>query len=321
MRIRGGGVLCTGNVVLDILVRPVGDIAWGVTQWVETMDQHLGGNAANTSGAVAKLGVRARILGAIGRDAFGEACLARLKEMGVDTSRLERVGEATASSVALVKENGARTFLHRPGASRTVFAEGGPEFASPAAEGFTHYHLANLFSLPHLRGRAAAVLAQARAAGLTTSLDTAWDARSEWMRLLEPCLPHLDLLFVNEDEARMLTGSVDPAVNAKVFLGGAGSVQVFVMKLGGAGCAVFTRGGERWDVPAFAVTAVDTTGAGDCFAGAFLAASARGLGWAEAARVANAVGALVVEQTGGTTGLRSWDETLAWMSGRAETFS
>jgi sugar/nucleoside kinase (ribokinase family) len=85
------------------------------------------------------------------------------------------------------------------------------------------------------------------------------------------------------------------------------------MKLGGRGCFVSTRDGSA-RVGAYPVKAVDTTGAGDCFAGAFLTALARGMHPFEAGQVANAVGALTVERMGSTTGLRSWEETVAWMA-------
>jgi sugar/nucleoside kinase (ribokinase family) len=58
---------------------------------------------------------------------------------------------------------------------------------------------------------------------------------------------------------------------------------------------------------------VDTTGAGDCFAGAWLAATCRGCAPREAARLANAVGAQVVETLGAVEGVKSWDETQTWM--------
>ena len=70
-------------------------------------------------------------------------------------------------------------------------------------------------------------------------------------------------------------------------------------------------------VAGFAVKAIDTTGAGDCFAGAFLTGLARGMHPFEAGQVANAVGALTVERMGATTGLLSWAGTLEWMKGRA----
>lgn len=302
------GILVSGNVVLDMVVRPVDQVVWGITQWVESIEQHLGGNGGNTSAAIGALGGHARLLGRIGSDANGEACRARLTATGVDLSELETGATPTATSIVLVQSGGARTFLHLPGASLDVFAEG-IQFGPERIGGCGHYHLANLFALPHLRPLAADTLRAARAAGLTTSLDTAWDSRGEWMKLLEPCLPHLDVLFVNEDEARMLSGSDDPARNAEMF-----GVPLFVMKLGARGCYVSTRDGAA-QVAGFAVKAVDTTGAGDCFAGGFLTALAHGMHPFQAGQVANAVGALTVQHMGSTTGLRGWEETLAWMAG------
>jgi ribokinase len=120
----------------------------------------------------------------------------------------------------------------------------------------------------------------------------------------------VDLLFVNEDEARMLTGRTSPAEAAATLqeLG----AQIIVVKLGARGCTVFSPD-TRIDVPAFEVDAVDTTGAGDCFAGGYLAALHRGWPHRDAARFANAVGALSVQKMGTVTGLLSWNETVAWM--------
>jgi sugar/nucleoside kinase (ribokinase family) len=85
-----------------------------------------------------------------------------------------------------------------------------------------------------------------------------------------------------------------------------------VIKLGARGCAVFTSG-EATHVPGFVVDVVDTTGAGDCFAGGFLAALNSGAAYAEAARFANAVGALSVQKIGAINGVRSRAETEAWL--------
>jgi sugar/nucleoside kinase (ribokinase family) len=118
----------------------------------------------------------------------------------------------------------------------------------------------------------------------------------------------VDLFFTNEDEARMLTGSDDPKTVAMTLRDyGASSI---VLKRGAKGCVVFHENAV-WEVPAFEVRAIDTTGAGDCFAGAFLASLQRDLPMPDAALVANAVGALNVQSIGGTSGLRSWEETVA----------
>ncbi len=131
------------------------------------------------------------------------------------------------------------------------------------------------------------------------------------MRVIGPCLPFVDLLFTNEDEARELTGSGE-AETAALRLREDGARTV-VVKLGGRGCLISTdRSLER--MPAFEVDVVDTTGAGDCFAGGFLAALAHGYGMAEAARFANAVGALSVQKMGAVAGVRTLADTLQFMT-------
>jgi sugar/nucleoside kinase (ribokinase family) len=80
------------------------------------------------------------------------------------------------------------------------------------------------------------------------------------------------------------------------------------VKTGPRGCVVNGR-----EIPGFVVDAVDTTGAGDCFAGAFLAGIHHGLSPEECGRLANAVGAMNVQHLGATTGVRSLEETRTWM--------
>lgn len=307
-----GKTICSGNLVYDILVRPVDQTPFGTTQWVDTIEPHLGGNGANTSYAMAILGAPVRLLGAVGEDDFAAPVLAALGRVGIDLTCVERSQHPTATSVVLVQTGGARCFLHRPGVSREVFAQ--PiDFIRHQREGCSHYHLANIFALAHLRRSAPETLAASRAAGLTTSLDTGWDARGDWMAVLGPCLPHLDLLFVNEDEARMLSGSEDPAQAAGFLL--SRGVREVIVKVGPLGCHLFFEGRHE-HVLAYPVEALDTTGAGDCFAGAFLAGLWHGRGYVESARLANAVGALNVQRLGAVEGLRSYADTLAWMAAR-----
>src|SRR5581483_10136861 len=99
--------------------------------------------------------------------------------------------EATAASVVMVNSVGERKILHRLGASAAAFTE--PLQFSPAITAdMSHYHLASLFVLPNLREHAGETLCRARAAGLSTSLDTNWDPAGRWMKDLAPCLEHLD---------------------------------------------------------------------------------------------------------------------------------
>lgn len=305
-----GGVLCIGNIVIDVLVRPVEQIPWGGTCWVDSVEVSLGGNGANTAAAIGMLGVPARLIGGVGKDLFGQMALDRLRSCRVDTRWVAAYQEqATATTVALVRSDGTRAFLHRPGVSRALFA-GGLRLESEQIAGCSRLHIANPFAVAHLRDQAVAVLRQARALGINTSLDTAWDALGEWMRVIEPCLPHTQILFTNEDEARMLTGATEEEAAGKLLKMGASTI---VIKLGARGCLILDAAGLQ-RVAGFPVQAVDTTGAGDCFAGAFLAALERGLPLVEAARVANAAGAMNVQALGATAGLRSWEETVSWMA-------
>ena len=303
------GVLCAGNILVDILARPISEIHWDATTWIDEVGQSLGGNGANTTYALSKLGTRVRLMGLVGADPFGEYCRSTLAAVGVDLSLVGLARESTACSVVLVRSDGARALLHRPGASREAFPQA-VVFDPATVDGCTHFHLANVFGLPLMRGHAGQTLANARAAGLTTSLDTGWDARGEWMAVAAPCLPHLDWLLINQDEARMLAGVEEPGQVAEFFR--ERSPANLVVKLGARGCAVFSPEGH-YSVAAHEVPVVDTTGAGDCFAGAFLAALQWGATHLEAAKFANAVGALSIQSLGSTTGLLGREQTLDWM--------
>jgi sugar/nucleoside kinase (ribokinase family) len=310
MRIqRVSGVLCSGNICFDILVRPVDRLEWGTSTWVDDYIEAMGGNGSNTSYALAMLGTPVRLHGMVGRDSQGECVLAKLADAGVDTGAVSRSLAPTTTTICVVNSEGNRLFLQRIGSSNEAFAE--PfDFSPELTAGHGHYHLANLFALPNMIRHGAEVLRRARQAGMTTSLDMGWDQSGSWMASLAPCLPHTDLLFVNEEESRMLTGAREPSGMARVFRDhGAGDIA---LKLGASGCLICSAEGELL-APAFAVRPVDTTGAGDCFAGAFLAALHRGQPYAQAARLANAVGGMVVEKLGAVTGVRSYQETLAWM--------
>ena len=303
------GVLCSGNIVHDTVVHPVEEVVFGAVAWVESIEQHMGGNGANTACALARLGVPVRLTGMVGSDAAGQQLLRALESAGVDTRAVARSVAPTPASVSLVNKRGERCLLHRPGASLEAFAE--PlQFTPALLEGAAHYHLANMFALPNLRRHGARMLRRARAAGMSTSLDTAWDAHGRWLEDLGPALAFVDLLFVNETEARCLSGAEEPAAAAAFFR--RFGVRDVAVKLGERGCAVFTADASI-GVPAFDVPVVDTTGAGDCFAGAFLAAWLRGQPLAEAARFANAAAALTIQRLGSTGGLRSWAQTLEWM--------
>ena len=308
------GVYFTGNIVADCLVRPVDGLPeWGATAYVDSTDLHLGGNAAATAYAAALMGVSATVAGAVGDDFFGEFALGRLRSVGVDLSRVKvKQDSATSTTVGLINQEGERLFLHQPGASGLLALDDIP-FDEEIKRGHAYFHFGSIFCLPRLRPDGEELLVRAREAGLITSLDTDWDVDDFWMEGFEPLCPLIDYFFANHEEARRLTDLSEPAAIGRFFR--RRGVKVVVLKLGSDGCAVFSEQGD-FALPAYEVEVADTTGAGDCFCGGFLAGLARGMDLEQAARLATAAAAHSVQRVGGTEGLRDFETTATWVESR-----
>ena len=285
-------LLVAGNLVYDWIAGPVAELAWDRTTWPEAFAAGLGGNGGTTAYAAARLGTRVRLVSACGEDIYGSICKDRLASTGVEGVYLPGLAGGTALTMGLFRADGARALVHRPGVLTEAFMDV-PSLLAYGA-GVRWLHVGNPFAAPGLRKYAAAYLREAREAGWTTSMDLGWDRLGEWMEVVGPCLPYCDWLFANAAEASQLG-----PVSART-----------VIKRGAEGCVV-----DGIIVPGLAVRAVDSTGAGDCFCGGFIAAAMRGLAPLDAARVANACGALSVSAAGATDGLLGWEETIDRMRG------
>lgn len=303
-------VLCAGSIVQDTIVRPVDDLPWGTTTFVESMDRFVGGNGANTASALAVLGNRVRLLGALGSDDAARSVRAELERLGIETGSIAASAQPNAATTVLVNSAGDRQFLHRLGSSGDAFRE--PlDFTVTLVGGARHFHMASFFVLPHLRRQAPEILRRARAAGLSTSVDVNWDPHNEWLQALAPAMPYIDIFFVNEDEAWMLTGRRDSREAATKFH--SCGVRTVVQKLGSDGCVIFTAGDSApiYCDP-FNVGCVDTTGAGDCFAAGFLTAFLNGASLQDCGEWGNAAGAQSVSRIGAVAGLLPPAEFQRW---------
>ena len=191
-----------------------------------------------------------------------------------------------------------------PGRTATLGAEElAPEIFATRA-----LHVAGALVMPALDGApTAGLLAEARRRGIHTSLDTVYDASGRWERV-EPCLPHLDLLTASLAEAQGISGEHEPS-SAAAWFRDRGVAEV-ALKLGPDGCYVASTDFEG-DVPAVPVHVVDGTGAGDAFAGGVIYGRLAGWPLVDAARLANAAGALATTAVGATEGLLDLDQTMA----------
>lgn len=279
-------VLCVGQLVADVVVRPVDRLPGrGEAKLVEDVQLVAGGCAANTAGVLAKLGADARIVALLGEDPIGAFVLEEVRRCGADVSGVGRSRSVpTSAVVVLVDGRGERSFLYRAGGNEALTCD-------PALEalrrGVRFAHIGGAMKLGSFD--LVRFLAEARKLACTTSLDTDWDVTGRWMTMLGPVLSLVDILLTNREEGRELTGAVDPAAIARSLL--AQGPRTVVVKCGPEGAVLGVEGSVR-EYPTYDVPVRDTTCAGDAFAAGFLYALTRGWSVDRAVRIANAAGAL-----------------------------
>jgi sugar/nucleoside kinase (ribokinase family) len=292
----GCEVFCAGNAVVDVLARPVHGLpAPGASQRLEEVALGPGGNGVNTAMALARLGVRVALAAPVGEDRLGETLRQSVRSEGVDDSNVITVkGARTSVSLVLVEASGERRLLHFRGANAHFSA---CHLNWELVNGARIFHYASAFALPSFDGAPLVeTMARARQLGCLTSVNPCWDSGGRWLPLIEPALAYVDYFCPNQEEGRQLTGETEPAaIAARLHQTG---VKTVIVKLGPAGCYVDGPEGA-FTSPGFAVRAIDTTGAGDCFQAALLAALCRGNNLQHAARFANAAAALSTLSMGG----------------------
>jgi len=265
---------------VDRLPEPGGRVS------ASSISRYPGGMTANLACAASRLGLSTRFFGSAGEDAEGNEALAELQELGVDTEGVVRSRRPTTMALVLVEPGGNRAivteplhFYYRPlEAALTAF--------EPGARGCLHLD-------GHRFPEALEIFDKARKAGLTTSADLDGLELSELTELAPRIAPALDVAFLNRRLSRALDEEPEAAA-AKLNELGSGVVAV---TLGSQG-ALVAGGGEMVRVSAPTVEAIDTTGAGDVFAGAFLARWLEGGTAEEAGGFAAVAGALSVTGKG-----------------------
>ncbi|MFC7534427.1 ribokinase [Actinoplanes sp. GCM10030250] len=246
-----------------------------------------GGKGSNQAIAAARAGGTTTFLGAIGSDAFGVTLGSRLTAAGVDTSRVRTSYGTSGVAVIMVDRDGENSILVSPGANRTFTELTDAERAAIADADVLLCQQEIPMSTVHT------ALRTGRAAGTRTILNAA-PARD----LPAAMLDEVDLLVVNEIEARAITGAAEPDIAALLAL-----VPRVVLTLSGAGSRYADRDGRDEHVPAYRVEVADTTAAGDAFTGALAVAWGEGRDLVEAVRWANAAGAVCVQKVGASGAL------------------
>lgn len=286
-----------GDLMTDVIAHVDDPLALG-SDTPARVRTRQGGAGGNVAAWLASLGNSVVLIGRVGDDPFGREAVQRLEESGVSARVTIDPVAGTGTCVVLVGADGERTMLPDAGANSTLSVA---DLPVDVLGGARHLHLSGYTLLnPGSRDAGLTALATAREAGVPTSVDAASAApleavgRAEFTRVTEG----VDLLFCTLDEAEVLSASRDPeVVRARL----TAYYPLLVLKLGSGGvlwCAADLSATCR--VPAVAASApvVDTTGAGDAFAAAFLSATGRGEEVAQSLTAACSLAATVVTREG-----------------------
>ena len=298
-----GRIAVIGSANMDIVLRVDRLPNPGETITGGDMALFAGGKGANQACAAGKLGGSVAFIGQVGSDPFGTALLASLSDAGVDIRHAGITARPSGCASIYVLESGENAIVISPGANATL----DPETALSRLDRLERVDLI-LLQLEIPIETVAAALAWARAHGAATILDPA-PARP----LSPSLLSQVDFLTPNQSEAATLLGTssreirgfaaAEQAAGALLALGPAS----VIVKLGSLGCLVATPQ-ARARVPGFPVAAVDTTGAGDAFNGGLAVALAEKQPLVDAARFANAAGAVAVTRNGAQASLPTREE-------------
>ncbi|VXC36781.1 ribokinase [Pseudoclavibacter sp. 8L] len=285
------GVLVVGSVSADLTAFSARPPEPGETLRGDSFSLALGGKGANQAVAAARAGASTSFIACVGDDTFGTMVTRELVDAGVGVDKLRTVPGETGIAHIRVDASGENSIVIVPGANDALDE-------ATVVQGIRDSAATSSVLLTQLETPArltASILRSARDAGITTILDPAPAAPLD-----EEVWGLVDLVTPNETEARMLTGVVVDSEASAVEAG-----RWFLDR--GVGAVLVTRGGdgttlvtpERAETfPVIEVDAVDTTAAGDAFAGALGAALAGGRSLEAAIRFGAAAGALAVSKRG-----------------------
>ncbi len=295
-------IVVVGSLNVDMVVNVKQRPEWGETVLGHGFFTGNGGKGGNQAYAASKLGASVAMLGCVGEDIFGEQLLKGLNEVGVDTSYIEKI-HSVSSGVAVISVNadGENSIIVSPGANDHVT----PEYVRKHEQVIQEAKLVMIqLEIPLETVLEVANIAHTH--NVPVMLDPA-----PAQKLPDELYKKVTYLVPNESELGIVAdakiSNVETAKTASTKLLNKGVDTVFA-KLGGKGVVVL-KGTESFFVDPHTVTAVDTTAAGDAFAGALATALVCGKNLREATEFANTVGALTVTKKGAQASMPTLEET------------
>ena len=261
----------------------------------------LGGSADNTIRAMARLGCKVGFIGKVGRDSTGDFFESALDNLGIQPY-IMRGEERSGKCVSLVSPDGERTLVTHLGAAVEMKAE---DLTPAIFEGYDCLYVEGYLVQDHNLIRGA--IRMAKELGLKVAIDLAsFNVVEENLEFLREVISeYVDIVFANEDEARVFSGEEEP-VNALQYI--STMCDLVIVKIGMRG-ALIKQGGEVSHVGIMAAAKrVDTTGAGDFYAAGFMAGMCEGLSLRQCGTIGAITAGKVIEIVGTTPTEEAWDD-------------
>lgn len=310
-----------GNALTDILMRlesdalleqlalPKGsmqlvneDVANKVLQATGHLAQTLvsGGSASNTIHGLAALGVGAGFIGKVGNDTWGDFFGSDMKKRGIE-ARLLTGQSGSGRAIALISPDSERTFATYLGAAVELTED---DITPDVFRGYHYFHIEGY--LVQNRTLIESALKIAHDAGLMVSLDMAsFNVVAENRDfLLEMTSKYVDILFANEEEARVFTAGLDD-LDALNFM--SEHCPIAILKKGKEG-SLIKYNDIVIKVDAVHTNSIDTTGAGDLYASGFLYGMIRSCSLTKCGKIGSLTASAVIEVIGPKIGDEKWME-------------
>ena len=309
----GHDVVCVGILVADMFVPPLPRLpAEGELLLVEDILLDTGGCAANTGVDLCKLGASTAVVGKVGNDVFADFVRQDLSSKGLDVSAIRVSNTApTARTVILPVTGQDRRYIHSVGANAEF---GIDDIDLRVVAQAKVLYVGGFLAMPGLNlAGLVRLLRFARERGVSTVLDVAGVQPEHGLDAVRAALPYTDVFLPNDDEARLLTGEVDPVRQAELFVeSGAGTALV---TQGADGVVVRTQD-HTLRAGVFAVNVVDPSGSGDAFDAGFIIGMLEGWDLARTVEFASAIGASACTARGCTPGVFTREEAFGFISRR-----
>lgn len=260
----------------------------------QSLHRCAGGSAANTIVGLAELGGSAAFVGKIADDTIGNFFLEDMKELGVDFRVNKAASGQTGTCAVLITPDAQRTMLTNLAASITLSEADIDE----AMIGQAKYLYVEGYLLTGATTKQAAYRAMeyAKRQGVKVAFSASDPFLINMLRdeIWDLVKGPVDLFFCNEEEAKSLTGLEDPVACAAAIHKHAENVALTL----GPNGSILMHGGTTIPIEGVTTKAIDTTGAGDMYAGALLYGITSGMTWKQAGHLASHAAARVVAQLG-----------------------